>query len=94
MTVEAGGLQSFEREIDAIGKTIAEAIDTLRGGKAPVLTGLGVRVEALCRRVAGADGPTARAVQPLMAGVIRTLDELAVEIERYQADLAAKEAGA
>ncbi len=94
MTVEPGGIQSFEREIDAISVTIAEAIDTLRGGKAPVLTGLGVRVETLCRRVAGVDAPTALAVQPLMAGVIRTLDELAVEIERYQADLAAKEAGA
>lgn len=92
MSVDTSTIQRFELEIDAIAQTITQAFDTLRGRKAPVLNGLAGRVEALCERVGRLDAPTARTLQPLIAGIIRSLDELAGAIEQYQADLA-KESG-
>ncbi|MCB1591089.1 MAG: hypothetical protein KDI90_01430 [Alphaproteobacteria bacterium] len=92
MSVDQTAVESFEREIDSISQVITEAFDTLKTKKAPVLNGLAGRIDALCDRVGRLDAPTAKFLQPLIAGVIRSLDELAVELEHYQAGLGKGEA--
>ncbi|MCB1682484.1 MAG: hypothetical protein H6858_01155 [Rhodospirillales bacterium] len=80
-------LQSFELELESISQIITHAFDTLREGKAPVLNDLSDRIDRLCRNVSAAEGEIARQLQPVMAGMIQRLDELALEIQRYQSSL-------
>lgn len=87
MGVDPSVLKGYESEIDAIMRMLDDSFGVLRSGKAPVMNEVAGRVEALCRKVAGADSDTAQEVKPMMGQIITVLDDLAAAIEKFQADL-------
>ena len=79
-------IEAFESDIHDITAVIEDAFIKLRDKEPPVLGSLMYDVETLCDDITASDKHVVEQVQPKLVEVISQLDELAKEIERFQAD--------
>lgn len=78
-------VEGFQKQFQDLKGIISSAIETIESGQMPDLGTMEQDVTNLCASVDGAPAPVAKAVQEDMAGLVSTLDRLAIALGELKA---------